>query len=459
MDRPIVVNSLLCFIHNYRESVLPHELSALVNNYFPKSVISVAHATLVELLPPHLAANPPSDILFLFDRICRSEQSPVFAAADLTILPLRLITDEDDSKNELLREIRQLKRFIQDALNGRLEEPTPNSNSRTPPTEEHNFSTPKLSCKQQPHQQQSNISASSPESPASVALFNGPCSSALALTATSSGDVQCTPTLPYSRPNHCSDTSSNTHNSNKGNTSCCNMNKNNHSIKKRAHGCGDRLDATVRKLRKLADKQNERETFESSAHGVWPTQMVDPVAYMNMLRTMTITASVASHSSIFPSVTKGVIAESSMCQKSESLVEVDEKMEEVNNEIEKNSDDSSPSPSDSSNNVDEFSCSANDLAEKPFTCEHANCHKRFANKFLLKKHQFIHTGLRPHCCPFCGKRFNRKDNLLRHKKTHLANALGTEVTNALSSEELLMQLSVEKPILKLENDPDDEEEL
>lgn len=128
MDRPIVVNSLLCFIHNYRESVLPHELSALVNNYFPKSVISVAHATLVELLPPHLAANPPSDILFLFDRICKSEQSPVFAAADLTILPLRLITNEDDSKNELLREIRQLKRFIQDALNGRLEEPTPNSN-------------------------------------------------------------------------------------------------------------------------------------------------------------------------------------------------------------------------------------------------------------------------------------------------------------------------------------------
>uniref|UniRef100_A0A0K0D2H8 C2H2-type domain-containing protein n=1 Tax=Angiostrongylus cantonensis TaxID=6313 RepID=A0A0K0D2H8_ANGCA len=57
--------------------------------------------------------------------------------------------------------------------------------------------------------------------------------------------------------------------------------------------------------------------------------------------------------------------------------------------------------------------------DKPFICEHANCHKRFANKFLLKKHQFIHTGLRPHTCPYCSKRFNRKDNLLRHKKTHL----------------------------------------
>uniref|UniRef100_A0A915DND6 C2H2-type domain-containing protein n=1 Tax=Ditylenchus dipsaci TaxID=166011 RepID=A0A915DND6_9BILA len=64
-----------------------------------------------------------------------------------------------------------------------------------------------------------------------------------------------------------------------------------------------------------------------------------------------------------------------------------------------------------------------DGTEKPFSCSHVNCHKKFTNKFLLKKHQFIHTGLRPHACPFCNKRFNRKDNLLRHKKTHLANAL------------------------------------
>ncbi|CDW53939.1 Zinc finger protein [Trichuris trichiura] len=55
---------------------------------------------------------------------------------------------------------------------------------------------------------------------------------------------------------------------------------------------------------------------------------------------------------------------------------------------------------------------------KPYACQHANCNKRFANKFLLKKHEFIHTGERPHQCPYCCKRFNRKDNLLRHKKTH-----------------------------------------
>lgn len=101
----------------------------------------MAHATLTELLPsvslPEMAtatypadttdpddhADNDSDLLYLYDRITSSEQSPVFVAADLNILPLQLITDKDDSKSELLREIRQLKRFIQDALNGRVDEP------------------------------------------------------------------------------------------------------------------------------------------------------------------------------------------------------------------------------------------------------------------------------------------------------------------------------------------------
>jgi uncharacterized Zn-finger protein len=76
------------------------------------------------------------------------------------------------------------------------------------------------------------------------------------------------------------------------------------------------------------------------------------------------------------------------------------------------------------------------LADKPYVCPQSNCRKRFSNKFLLKKHQFIHTGLRPHACPFCAKQFNRKDNLLRHKKTHLNNAIaqmnGRKRHNALS---------------------------
>uniref|UniRef100_A0A0N4ZC87 Zinc finger protein n=1 Tax=Parastrongyloides trichosuri TaxID=131310 RepID=A0A0N4ZC87_PARTI len=67
--------------------------------------------------------------------------------------------------------------------------------------------------------------------------------------------------------------------------------------------------------------------------------------------------------------------------------------------------------------------------DKPFVCEQENCNKRFANKFLLKKHQFIHTGLRPHACPYCQKRFNRKDNLLRHKKTHTQTGMPLENQN------------------------------
>lgn len=134
MDRPVVVNSLLCFIHNYRQALLPHQLDALLRNYFSKSAIAMAQATLAELLPPHLASGSASasasasgaaaeDLLQLFDRISQSPHSPVFAAADLNALPLTLISDDEDSKNELLREIRQLKRFIQDALNGKLDEP------------------------------------------------------------------------------------------------------------------------------------------------------------------------------------------------------------------------------------------------------------------------------------------------------------------------------------------------
>lgn len=101
----------------------------------------MAHATLTDILPslslpeaptttypadttdPENHADNDSDLLYLYDRIMSSQQSPVFVAADLNILPLQLITDTDDSKSELLREIRQLKRFIQDALNGRVDEP------------------------------------------------------------------------------------------------------------------------------------------------------------------------------------------------------------------------------------------------------------------------------------------------------------------------------------------------
>uniref|UniRef100_A0A0N4Z468 BTB domain-containing protein n=1 Tax=Parastrongyloides trichosuri TaxID=131310 RepID=A0A0N4Z468_PARTI len=57
--------------------------------------------------------------------------------------------------------------------------------------------------------------------------------------------------------------------------------------------------------------------------------------------------------------------------------------------------------------------------EKPYKCDYHNCFKTFANKHLLKKHQFTHTGIRPHGCTFCGKRFSRRDNCLRHERSHI----------------------------------------
>ncbi|CAI4224639.1 unnamed protein product [Auanema sp. JU1783] len=74
----------------------------------------------------------------------------------------------------------------------------------------------------------------------------------------------------------------------------------------------------------------------------------------------------------------------------------------------------------------------NDDDEKKFTC--TICQKKFANKFLLNKHIFIHTGLRPHKCPDCCKSFNRKDNLLRHRKTHALRKSSGSSNSALLSQ-------------------------
>uniref|UniRef100_A0A1I7UPU2 Zinc finger protein n=1 Tax=Caenorhabditis tropicalis TaxID=1561998 RepID=A0A1I7UPU2_9PELO len=104
--------------------------------------------------------------------------------------------------------------------------------------------------------------------------------------------------------------------------------------------------------------------------------------------------------------------------------------EDIKIEVESDEGEVSPSPSNGDITENESSSSSSgamtsptsgdgdSMLEKPFICMHNNCGKRFANKFLLKKHMFIHTGLRPHTCPHCHKKFNRKDNLLRHKKTH-----------------------------------------
>uniref|UniRef100_A0A915Q734 Uncharacterized protein n=1 Tax=Setaria digitata TaxID=48799 RepID=A0A915Q734_9BILA len=380
----------------------------------------MAHATLTELLssvslPETAAATYPadttdpddhtdndSDLLYLYDRITSSEQSPVFVAADLNILPLQLITDKDDSKSELLREIRQLKRFIQDALNGRVDEPpiTQADSGVQTVTEKqsdsdlHGHSSSCLASPKSSFKSSTNVSTSSPELPASTSSISStPCSSFIPTTMAS-------PTSPYHHmennqnmigssnsifgstfPSNDNNTLSNGNNRDGSSTNCI-TNINNHNRRKR-DGCGNRLDAMVRKL---ANRQKEKEAAaaaaattlltggssgtgislcsgsalsssssslssfstittvttstaattttlptptttmatttptltipsehsSSPAKTIWHTQMIDPIAYVNMLRTMSGAAAAAavtaisSPSSIFPSINKTI---------------------------------------------------------------------------------------------------------------------------------------------------------
>ena len=54
--------------------------------------------------------------------------------------------------------------------------------------------------------------------------------------------------------------------------------------------------------------------------------------------------------------------------------------------------------------------------KKGFSC--TECGKMFNLKGSLKKHRLIHTGERPFTCKDCGKGFSKKDTLKVHMRTH-----------------------------------------
>lgn len=122
MDRPVVVNSLLCFLHNYRKC---DDLEILIAKYFSDATQLAAKNVLIELLPDtengYVASQKlkESPLLALYDRVASFDNCPLFAASDLSSLPLVIIGNNPDSSHALFDEIQQIRFYIQNAISAK----------------------------------------------------------------------------------------------------------------------------------------------------------------------------------------------------------------------------------------------------------------------------------------------------------------------------------------------------
>ncbi|WKY16655.1 hypothetical protein Q1695_001359 [Nippostrongylus brasiliensis] len=276
--QPVVVNSLLCFIHNFRGNP---QVRNLVAEYFPKTAIAEAKSILCsKVVAGSDTTSPPSsvpeDVFDLYDLLVTREEQMQFAATDLTILPLALLSKDED-KNEIMRELKTLRTFISDALDGRIED--------TPQTRE--TPTPTVRCKL-------NTSASSPEFPVVHIPATLPCESPkpllssspvnnnmsttsvppqqslqMALAAQRQAVVSTSPAHSHSHHHHHHQSATTVENA-----------------KRKA---GRSLDATVRKLSEKRKAELE-EPPQTPTPTPTPTvtsyqpPTLDPQAYLNMIR-------------------------------------------------------------------------------------------------------------------------------------------------------------------------------
>ncbi|KAI1725464.1 putative zinc finger protein [Ditylenchus destructor] len=493
-QRAVVVNSLLCFINNFRRHV---RLDTFICTYFSESAQQMAYNLLVELLSDvkvHNCAKSPQEdkttnkvelILSSFDQLIATTHAPVFAAADLTLMPFVLmdIPTEDNENRLVLQELRQLRFLMQDFFSqsthgGIRQNCEPHSckhlldaKSIVRSDASTRSSPPPASCLLPQKRPARDSPVTPPLSSATSTVFPTPSSPAPSISSNGNSlpNLASTPTMGsleslmiMARQSPTTFTSANSSPTKK--KSC-------HS------GAGNRLDQAVRKLTDRLEARGQdntgREYQEHSNDSTMSASNIDSHqengardqcfvvtnghadgtlnnSGENEPHDLTTKNSKTAILNGFQSMASqnalgfGFVQMLAECARrpsspAASQVGAQSTAEGVNRNQRSNSsstanghlseegvsEDDDQSLADSKQNCTKDSSPSNDDdgVDKPFSCPHVNCQKRFTNKFLLKKHQFIHTGLRPHSCPYCTKRFNRKDNLLRHKKTHLANAL------------------------------------